>query len=170
VATVPDDVLSTILTQAHRWAAGQGRTEEEREVAVDAATDAIVKALESFDPTRGDFGTWALLHVRPKVHQRIGRHRARFHGRPAVGQMPDEFDAEARDLPSAGRVPMTADLRDLPADLRDAVRFFYIDGFSLRDCGLLLGCSHHEVRARLAQAAGLLADQPAPGGNRLERG
>lgn len=40
-----------------------------------------------------------------------------------------------------------------------------VDGFNLRDCGLLLGCSQNTVKRRLVQAAELLA----PGRMRPER-
>lgn len=164
MATVPDDVLSSVLSQAHEWAARQGRNDEEREVARDAATERLVEALSKYDPARGDFGGYALRFIRPRVRQALARHRDKAHNRPPVAHIPDGCDLRASDLPSAGRVPMTAVLADLPADLRDAVRFRFIDGFALEDCALLLGCSYREARARLDRAAALLADHlPAEG-------
>ena len=81
--------------------------------------------------------------------------------RPHTSSIPEGFDCPSHDRPVAGEVPMSADLRDLPPDLQHAVRFYHIDGFSLLECGLLLGCTAETVRTRLHRAAELLAPDGA---------
>jgi|GEM_PF-6375750 len=49
-------------------------------------------------------------------------------------------------------------IEDLPEDLAFAVRLYMIDGYNLRDCGMLMGCSPNTVDLKLKQAAELLAD------------
>ena len=48
---------------------------------------------------------------------------------------------------------MTPELRDLPADLRDAVRLYLIDGYTMEEAGLLMGASTATFRDRLKAAA-----------------
>lgn len=159
MATVPDDVLSAALERAHRWAERKGRTDEEREVARDAATDGVLKALERFDSALGTFDVWAMQHVAMRVGKALSRHRDRVKDRPAVGPISDDMDVAAPEQTSPVDVPMTPGLAELPAYLRDAVRFVHIDGFSEREAELLLGCSRRQLREWLRRAAQLLAGQ-----------
>ncbi|MDB5314059.1 MAG: hypothetical protein JWO38_8261 [Gemmataceae bacterium] len=56
---------------------------------------------------------------------------------------------------------MAPELRDLPADLRDTVRFYHIDGFSLDEIALLTGVAKETARSRLRKATEALAADDA---------
>lgn len=175
MATVDDETLRTTLNLAHKYAAKRAHTDERREEAIDAATDGIMRALENYDAGRGPFLAYAMSIVRLEVFNRLRRHGNKAARRPLMTQLSEEFQA-GEDAQPAGEVPMSAELKDLPEDLRDAVRFYHIDGFDLRDCGLLMGCSAETVRQRLHRAAELLAPDAAekpdrqPGERRMRQG
>jgi RNA polymerase sigma factor (sigma-70 family) len=120
----------------------------------------------------GDFQGWARSCVRLIVRRAVSVAAARFHRRPThipIDALPDDGDGrgaadgvhlEARRDDGASLLPL--ELSDLPPDLRDAVRLFYIDNFDLRECGLLLGCSMETVRQRLSRAARILCPHATP--------
>lgn len=158
---VSDDELRSVLALAHRFAAGRARIDAQREAAQDAATDAIVRAVRDWNPQRGPFKAFAMWLVAHEVKKRLKRRAERHAEQPTVEPITAATHLIASPLPAAGEVPMSHELRDLPPDLRDAVRFYYTDGFDLRECGLLLGCSAETVRARLERAAVMLAPDGA---------
>lgn len=70
----------------------------------------------------------------------------------------DSFSIDAAEWEPAGNAevqPLT--IADLPEELAFTVRLFVVDGYTLRDCGMLLGVSHDTVARRLREAAKLLA-------------
>lgn len=119
-------------------------------VAHDAMTDGLMWAIANHDQKRGEFGSFA----RRVIRLTVSRHLAKARRRPEHLSLPEVL--EAGNLPAAGPVPLPSAINDLPPDLRDAVRLFYLDGLSLRECALLLGCCMQTVRARLAKAAAML--------------
>ena len=68
----------------------------------------------------------------------------------------ERFQIIASDHASTGRVPMCSTINDLPEELQSAIRLYFIDGYSFRDCAMLLGCSVETVRVRLQRAAEIL--------------
>lgn len=172
---VADAELADLLDAAHGYARRQaGQNHELAEVLIDAATDGLCRAHRQFDPVRGAWKAFAWRVIKSEVRVAVRRYRDRKAARPGFGPLPD-IDPAARTLPSAGAIPLPAVVRDLPADLRDAVRFYYVDGHDLEDTGLLMGCGKDLVRKKLAEAAAMLApDLDAPtrtkGTRRLERG
>jgi DNA-directed RNA polymerase specialized sigma24 family protein len=161
------EVYDRALTYATESARGR---DDLAEVLRDAATDAIMRALDRFQVGAGDWQSYAMAAVRRGVQHAkrlAAKRRAR---RPLVAGLGDDDPPDRRTTAEGGRVPMSADLRDLPTELRDTVRFYFIDRYSLIDTGLLMGCHHEEVRIRLRRAAEMLRGGATRGdGNRLQR-
>ncbi len=129
-------------------------TNERADAAKDAATDAVVWALSRYDPRLGSFEAFALSAVRRFVGRKIKVLNRKAATRPAVGELTEEMPAVNPDRFEA--IALGVSIRELPDDLRDTVRLFYIDRYTMRDCGLLLGCALATVRKRLRRAARIL--------------
>lgn len=147
------------LNYAKRQAGSHG--DETAEALQDAATDGVMNARDRFDPARctAGFGPFCMAVVKTRVRRAQRRLADRRRREPSHSPLPEDFPA--RELPAAGGVPMTPDLRDLPPDLRDTVRLVYVDGYSYEDAGLLLGVSNFTVSERLRRAAHMLAPDGA---------
>jgi DNA-directed RNA polymerase specialized sigma24 family protein len=165
MATLPECVTEAdvrrVLRIAHSIAERRARKVPALiEVATDAATDAVVWALQRYTPDRGPFDSFALAAARKFIWRAIEREAIQFAaGRRHVELNEDTVTAPTRSSHDDGRdVQLPESVRELPPDLRDTVRFFFLDRYDIRDCGLLLGCGHETVRARLKRAAELLAD------------
>ena len=119
---------------------------------IDAATSAILWTLENcHDPATFGAQCWAAVALwTARQRQREARRWACKGSRVASTDTPDNIVDTSR---ASG--PLL--IGDLPDDLAFAVRLYMIDGFNLRDCGLLLGCSAHAVQDMLTKAAKLLA-------------
>lgn len=149
------------------------RPDELTECAIDGATSGVMWAIEHFDPTRGGgFMGFCASAVKRFVWRATELHARRYHNRPGTDGLPD--DLAAREQYGVGVIPIPSAVADLPTDLRDAVRFFYIDRFDLRECGLLLGVAPETVRQRLSHAArilgaGLIPRRRGTGEKRLKR-
>jgi len=138
-----------------RFARGSG-SDRLHEVARDAAIEALCRALNSYDPARGPFGPLCMAYVKQAVGRALGRHFARRDRRPQVFDLAEHPDPPASARPTAGEIPMTADLHDLPPDLRDAVRLTLIDRYTDGDAGLLCGVDRRTIRRRVQRAAAAL--------------
>ncbi len=156
-----DDELRRALDAAQRFAMKRAsRPHELAEAARGAAVESVVWASKRYDPTRtGKFGGdkgfvgFALSVAYKWVHREVRRYQARQHVRPAHEEISEAVPARP-DPEGSSCIPLS--LLELPDDLRDAVRLFYIDRFDLRECALLLGIGRETVRARLKQAAEIL--------------
>ena len=154
--TIPDDEMREAYSWAldHAAIATRGRSADLTEAASDAATDGVMWARDNYDPAKGDFGAFAASAVRRCVGRAIMAHVQR--DRPTVVSLDDEGCrnelAAARD---ASTPPLT--IADLPDDLAFCVRLYMVDGFNLRDIGLLTGSGPNAVQRKIRQAAALLA-------------
>lgn len=155
-----DTEIAEAYTRALAHAAGVGRRFPAlAELALDAATDGVLWAAQHYNRAVGPFVAFAGAAVRRFVGRALHKAADKRRDKPTVGTITD--DLAARETPAAGEVPLSATIRDLPDDERDAVRLFMLDGYNLRDCGFLLGCSPETVRTRLRQAAERLAPNAA---------
>ena len=150
-AAVTDDEIRRALDRATKYVEKRTRGEA-GEVAYDAAVDAIVWASKNYRPEHGPFENYCNRLTKQFIGRALVKLRERARARPGHEPLPD-YDLAAKSLPIAGEIPMTADLADLPDDLRDAVRFYMIDGFTMQEIGLLCGMSAATVRMRLIAAA-----------------
>lgn len=151
---------------AERYAVRRaGVVDELREVARDAATMAVFWARDHFREERAPrgFPPFAKSAVKRRVWRAIQRHAQHHHRRPSVVSLAAcEWDVEGDgpELESrpggVGTIALPEAVADLPPDLRDAVRLFYIDRFTQREGALLCGCSQWLFRQRLREAARLL--------------
>jgi DNA-directed RNA polymerase specialized sigma24 family protein len=166
MAAPTEDDIANCLELAHQYARGRARGEL-REAAVDGATDAIAWAVRKYDPELG--GNWeafAMSAVRKCVKRAILQHLRNRARRPVIHSLPigDEDDCEptlaalcARQTHGIGEVDLSLTIRELPDEVQAAVRFFYLDRFTLRECSLLMGCGREKVRELLKEAARLLS-------------
>jgi DNA-directed RNA polymerase specialized sigma24 family protein len=157
------------LSYAKRRAPGP---DELTECAIDAATDGVMWAIGHYSAEKAPKGflPFAAAAVSKWVWRKVSEHAKRHAERPGVVSF-DSLADDGTDAPAAyagewlednkrslGNVPLPAILADLPDDLLAAVRFFYVDKYDLRECGLLLGCEMETVRRRLKAAADILGD------------
>jgi RNA polymerase sigma factor (sigma-70 family) len=141
------------------------RPAEAREGARDSATDAVVWAINNYDPSKGKFGFFAQSVIRRVVKLHMGRMHERR--RPMPLSMDASIDGEevetlhdcvpARENQVRGSQLLPTTINDLPDEMQAAIRFYFVDGYCVRDCAHLLGCSVETVRVRLRSAARLLA-------------
>lgn len=181
VATKPTDAeIATAYTAAMSFADKIAGTHwEMRDAAHDGATNGIMWALANHDPDKGTFGPFAGRAVRRFVGRAVVKLSQKLSTRPRVVSLslPDdagEMELAGRDV-DAGDIQLSERARELPKQLQDVVRLFYVDRFPMRDCALLLGCSADTVHERLKRAADLLAaGEPRPvrpaGTKRMTRG
>lgn len=177
------------IAEAYKWAMTHAEREAPRpydlaEFIQHQATLAVLWAREHYTAAAGEFGPFARSVIRRAVRHKVQNWR-RLHGnRPRHVSLsglddPDEYrhpvELVADRAPQGpGELNLPLAIRELPADLRDAVRFFYVDRFDVRECAMLLGVAPETVRARLLAAARMLdPDAVKPprraGENRLTR-
>lgn len=130
--------------------------------------------MKNYQPDHGPFENYAVKNVKLFVSRALVKFREAERRRPEHEPLP-EYDLAAKMQPTTGAVPMSVELRDLPDELRDVVRLYQIDGYTMEDVGLLLGLSKATVRTRLIQAArelnpGFEVRPRAAGANRLASG
>ncbi len=163
-APATDDETATAYRLALNYARRQagGRGDELTTALQDAATDGVMKAIQRYDPARstGGFGPFCAGVVKNTVRTAARAAATRRRARPTVGPLPD--DCEASALPAAGEVPLTPTLNDLPPDLRDAVRYVFVDGYTHREAGAIMGVAHRIIHKRLRQAAAILNPEGIP--------
>ena len=127
------------------------------EKAIDAGTDGVLWARANYFAKRGTFAAFAAAAVKRFVTSCLRHEASKFRNQPTRQGLHEGIPA--RQISDNGaEVPLPLAVRDLPADLRDVVRFFYVDRFDIRECSLLLGIHRETVRARLKEAAARLAE------------
>lgn len=153
MADIPDAAMEGAYAAAlrHVLYSSCGRGDEYTDVLLDAATDGIIWARDRYDPARGPFGAFAGVAMRRCVRRAMIAHGQRV--RPMVYHMGTREEADLQAQPDA--VPML--IGDLPDDIAFAVRLYMVDGYDLRDCGLLLGAGPNAVQRMLRKAGMLLA-------------
>jgi RNA polymerase sigma factor (sigma-70 family) len=153
-----DAEVARVLKMAQRFANRRAWKGELGEAAQDAATDAIMWSLKNYDPSRGaTFEAFALAAVRSFVHRHIGQRSKQLATRPEVAAIHDLIPASERQCHDNGNDYLLPDgVADLPHELRDVVRFFYVDRFDLHEISLLMGTSKETARLRLKEAAKIL--------------
>lgn len=151
--------VAKALTEGQRYAKRRARNSAKlAEVAGDAVTDALVWSIQVFDPSRGvRFSSFVSKAVERFVWRKIGQSAKRFHEGPTHCELNENIPAPKRALVGGDGTGLSLDARELPGDLRDTVRFFYVDRFDVRECAMLLGCSSETIRDRLRRAAKALA-------------
>lgn len=149
--------------------ASSGMGSELIEAARDAATEAVCRAINEYDPGSGDWLSFVRSFVYRQVRRDLRRAVIKARKRPRLGALDGEQEPIASDRPAAGGIPMDVAIRELPELLRNTVRLVYIDGYSHRDAAALLGIAPATLRKRLRQAAGILRGKgdpkPADGGD-----
>ena len=155
------------LAQARQRAGGNSDVEQEL---IDAATSAVMWALEHCrDATT--FRQFAASAVRRWIGRQL--HRIKLKNRPNMQGIDAQDGAERRFDYLAARDakperPML--IEDLPEELGFVVRLYMVDGYTLRDIGMLVGKSPNTVALMLKEAASMLAPgREAPTRNNGEK-
>lgn len=163
---MPDDGQHSIseaeFAEAYDYAMRHVKSQTRRRALADllhdAATDGLMWARKNYDPARGKFGAFAANAVRVAVKRAVMGHVQQQAIRPSISEL-TEFQAAPARKSQCER--LTID--DLPERLAFAVRLYMVDGYDLRECGMLLGVAPNTVRQMLRKAAELLApDHAAP--------
>ena len=158
VAGDPD--AFTTLVERHRdrlWSVAL-RTTGDPEDAADALQDALLSAYRRADQFRGESQVTTWLH-RIVVNASLDRLRKR---RPTV-PLP-EFDtdllAEPRDYLDERVVQLAVlnALADLPEEQRDAVIAVDLEGYSVEEAAVMLGCPPGTIKSRCARGRAKLAE------------
>lgn len=160
---IPEDVMADVYTRALRHAeimTQRRGSDELSELALDAATNAIMWSRDNFDPSKATgtgFRGFAMQAVRVSVARAIAGHFRR--DRPVMQSLDTELEDGRRsgDAVEGGAEVERLTIADLDEELAFIVRLYMIDGFTLRDIGLLIGCGAEAVRRKIHHAAELLA-------------
>lgn len=157
------------LVRRHKdrlWAVAL-RTTGDPEEASDALQDAMISAFRRADQFRGDSAVTTWLH-RIVVNASLDRLRRRAvrHAQP----LPDDDE----NLPGAvvadptdhmdrreTQLVITAALAELPPDQRDAVMLVDVEGWSVEDAAVMLGCPPGTVKSRCFRGRAKLAKRLA---------
>jgi RNA polymerase sigma-70 factor (ECF subfamily) len=157
------------LVARHRdrlWAVAL-RTTGDPEEASDALQDAMISAFRRADQFRGDSAVTTWLH-RIVVNASLDRLRRKAvrHSLP----LPDDNE----DLPGAvvadpndhmdrreTQMVISAALAELPPDQRDAVVLVDVEGWSVEDAAVMLGCPPGTVKSRCFRGRAKLAKRLA---------
>lgn len=177
-----EDEIATAYADALAHAKRRApRPDELTEAAIDAATNGVMWALEHYDPAQASkgFGPFCAAAVKRFVWRGIEAHAKRHHQRPGMVPLAEWNTEDGTQLArpcygGSGEIPLPLSVQELPADLRDAVAFFYVHGFNQRECAMLCGVSLDTFQQRLKRAAELIGRdlrQPdrEPGERRLVR-
>lgn len=168
-----------VLPRAHQYAQWKARGNRQlTDHLLDAATEAVVRALNNYNPERGPFGPYAMSYVSKAVASECRRFLTRQEERPGLLSFhldPDlTYDPPASTRQSAPEVPISIELLDLPDRLREPVLLYFIHGYTFDEIGNLLGISERTVRGRIELAAYELAPMGAVRvkhrGKRFKRG
>lgn len=151
------------IEKAYSWACEHARTRavggsEVEDELTDAATNAVLWAIQRC--TNADtFTNFAKAAVRRWVARQAHRIKLKRRNRPRAADPHHEGtvdDARARQ----GKPTKPTLIQELPEDLAFVVRLYMVDGYSMREIGLLVGCSPNTVDLKLKRAAALLNDGP----------
>jgi RNA polymerase sigma-70 factor, ECF subfamily len=153
------------LVRRHRdrlWAVAL-RTTGDPEEASDALQDALISAFRRADQFRGDSAVTTWLH-RIVVNASLDRLRRR--SVRATRPLPDDDES----LPGAvvadpddamarreTQLVITAALAELPVDQRAAVLLVDVEGWSVEDAAVMLGCPEGTVKSRCFRGRAKLA-------------
>ncbi|QJW92939.1 sigma-70 family RNA polymerase sigma factor [Frigoriglobus tundricola] len=150
---VPDEVFATAYEAAMRHAKYRAsRRRDCDDIITDAAVDGLLWARANCTSAES-FPAFAATCVRRFVWRKLAKASEKRARRPEHVELSDATRAVAK--PVAPVRPLLID--DLPEDIAFAVRLFFTDGYSLRDCGLLMNKSPNTVDLMLKKAAELLA-------------
>lgn len=161
---VPESEVSAAYKSALAFAKRRGRGRLDiTEALIDSATDAVMWCVQKCE----DVKTFRRFATRTVSHWvRRAEKRAEFR----AGQKPPAcpLSEEAADALESRREKPSEPLliEDLPDDLAFIVRLYMVDGYTLREIGLLVSCSPNTVDLKLKKAAELLA----PGRMKPDRG
>ena len=157
------------LVRRHRdrlWSVAL-RTTSDPEEASDALQDALISAFRRADQFRGDSAVTTWLH-RIVVNASLDRLRRRAvrYAQP----LPDDDDSRPRatvadPLDAIDRretqLVVTAALAELPVDQREAVLLVDVEGWSVDEAAVMLGCPAGTVKSRCFRGRAKLAKRLA---------
>ncbi len=151
---ISDNIFAAAYARALREA--QRRTKRHPALAeelTDASTDALMWA-RAHCTDAATFEQFAISAVKRWHWRVIERAKEKSANRPEVISIDDTEPVIARtEKPTR---PLL--IEDLPEDLAIVVRFYFTDGFDLREIALLTGQSHKTVERKLNRAGALLAE------------
>lgn len=152
-APVPDaevaKAYNSALSNARTWARGDA---DRVEAFTDAATDAVVWAVANCN-NADTFGAFARSAVRRFLWRTSRKLRQKAANRPAVQSLVNEDPAGREGKPTR---PIL--IEELPEELAVIVRFYFDDGYDLRQIALLTGLSFKTVQRRLQAAGEMIAE------------
>lgn len=157
----------TEIVRRHRdrlWAVAL-KTTGDPEEAADALQDALISAYRRADQFRGDSQVTTWLH-RIVVNACLDRLRRRAN-RPTVPLPVEEEtglalpDPEDRIARRELQLDIATALAELPADQREAVALVDIEGWSVDQAALMLGCPTGTVKSRCSRGRSKLAKRLA---------
>ena len=161
-----DPQAFNVLVTRHRdrlWSVAL-RTTGDPEEAADAVQDALISAYRRADQYRGDAALTTWLH-RIVVNASLDRMRRRA-VRPTT-PLPDHYDdsstqiADTRDLIAEREtmLEISSALAELPEDQREAIVLVDIEGYSVEDAAVELGCPTGTVKSRCSRGRAKLAER-----------
>lgn len=148
---VPESEIRAALDAADKIARRLAPTQALSELASDKATDAILRALRSYDPSRGPFAAYARsfswLAITAALRKPLPR---------AARRLSDAN--ETNNTPDVPCQPVEPDswYAVLPDPLRVAAVLRFCHGYSVTDTALLCGIDRQQLRDRLASAAEII--------------
>lgn len=154
-AVEPVQVPEQAVAAAYKWALSHARSRtrgnhEVEDELHDAATNAVMWSVaHCTDATT--FPQQCKAAVRLWVSRQVGRITLKRRNRPERHELP-------KGLVGRDEKPVRPLLiEDLPEDLAFIVRLHTVDGFTVREIGLLTGMGHNTAHRKLQKAAELLA-------------
>lgn len=161
VAGHPDAFTEIVRRHRDRLWAVALKTTGDPEDAADALQDALISAYRRASQFRGDSQVTTWLH-RIVVNACLDRMRRRG-TRPTVPLPVEEEtgiplpDPEDRIARRELQLDIAAALAELPEDQREAVALVDIEGWSVEQAGLMLGCPAGTVKSRCSRGRAKLA-------------
>lgn len=151
-AAVTDSQIQVALDAAEKLARKLAPTQALEELAQDKATDAILRAIRTYDSSRGSFVAYARsftwLAITAALRKPLPRSARRLTDGAPNTPLEIAWREPAVDLNSA--------CEKLPAPIRTAVILRFCHGYSVTDTALLCGINRAALRARLIAAAQLI--------------
>lgn len=143
------------------------RTTGDPEEAADALQDALISAFRRADQFRGDSAVTTWLH-RIVVNASLDRLRRKA-VRRSVPLPDDDIDLPGRVVADPNdaldrretQLEISAALAELPADQRDAVLLVDVEGWSVEEAAVMLGCPAGTVKSRCFRGRAKLAKRLA---------
>jgi RNA polymerase sigma factor (sigma-70 family) len=159
-------LAASILPAAIAYARKKARGRSDlTELLLDAATDAVIRAVDLYQPDRGGFRVYAWRGIRRGVGTALRRWLDRLGRRPEMLSIDGGADSRSYDPPDTRPTGLAAlhpdTVRMLSPGQREAVELYCVEGYTLREAGERLGITAAAVRARLIAAAERIAGRPA---------